>query len=88
MLLLALSCAASGQTKADRFDALVSTYGKAGFINVVLIGERGRIIYSRGVGGADFGAHVANTPQTKFGIDHQTTAGIVLAGIRINQKPV
>ena len=82
MLVLALSCGASGQTKADRFDALVSTYGKAGFINgVVLVGEHRKIIYARGVGQADFGAHVANTPETKFGIasiTKQFTAALVL----------
>lgn len=71
-----------GASKAERIDELVARYAKYGYLNgAVLVAERGKIIYEKGVGEANMVSHVPNTPRTKFGIaslTKQFTAVLVL----------
>ena len=84
LLAVALSfiLAFSEPTKSARFDELLSRSQKSGFLNgVVLVAERGEIIYAKGFGEADMNTHLPNTPQTKFGIGSitkQFTAALIL----------
>jgi CubicO group peptidase (beta-lactamase class C family) len=70
------------QTKTQRIDEIVRYYQEYGYLNgTVLVGEKGRIIYEKGVGEADFASHTPNTPLTRFGIGSitkQFTALLVL----------
>jgi CubicO group peptidase (beta-lactamase class C family) len=72
----------TGKTKTERIDEVVHYYHTRGDLNgALLVGENGRIIYEKGVGDANFSFHIANTPQTKFGIGSitkQFTALLVL----------
>ena len=73
LVLVQQACVCRGQDgstrKAAQIDDLVRRYGQCGYLNgAVLVAERGRIIYEKGVGEANFEAHTANTPQTEFGI--------------------
>jgi CubicO group peptidase (beta-lactamase class C family) len=68
--------------KALRIDQMVSRYEQCGYLNgAVLVAERGKIIYAKGVGDADMELHRPNTTQTRFGIasiTKQFTAVLVL----------
>ena len=67
---------------AQRIDQVVSRYQKLGYFNgAILVADRGRVIYAKGVGEADMTSHTPNAPQTKFGIasiTKQFTALLIL----------
>src|SRR5690349_3748889 len=70
---------------AQRIDQVVSRYQKLGYFNgAILVADRGRVIYAKGVGEADMTSHTPNAPQTKFGIasiTKQFTALLILQQI-------
>jgi CubicO group peptidase (beta-lactamase class C family) len=72
----------AAQTKVERIDEVVRYYHERGYFNgAVLVGEKGRIIYEKGMGEADFTSHIPNSPLTRFGIGSitkQFTALLVL----------
>lgn len=71
--------------KARRIDQLVSHYQNLGYFNgAILVADRGKVIYVKGVGEANMASHAPNTPQTKFGIasiTKQFTALLILQQI-------
>src|SRR5215469_16649307 len=82
ILLLHAPVQVAAQTKVERIDKVVRYYHERGYFNgAVLVGEKGRIIYEKGVGEADFKSHSPNTPLTRYGIGSitkQFTALLVL----------
>lgn len=68
--------------KAQSIDRVVAHYQKLGYFNgAILVADRGKVIYSKGVGKANFDYDIPNTPRTKFGIasiTKQFTALLVL----------
>jgi CubicO group peptidase (beta-lactamase class C family) len=73
LLFLASPVPIAGQAppldKAQRIEQLVSHYQKLGYFNgAILVADRGKVIYSKGVGKASFDYGIPNTPSTKFGI--------------------
>src|ERR1700758_2254431 len=55
--------------KTQRIDQVVSHYQKLGYFNgAILVADRGKVIYSKGIGKASFDYDIPNTPSTKFGI--------------------
>jgi CubicO group peptidase (beta-lactamase class C family) len=69
ILLLYAPVQVAAQTKVERIDEVVRYYHERGYFNgAVLVGEKGRIIYEKGAGEADFTSHAPNTPQTRYGI--------------------
>ena len=55
------------QTKADELDKLISIYAEYGkFDGSVLVAEKGKVIYKKGIGLADMEWNVPNQPDTKF----------------------
>ncbi len=86
---LALSLAAqtnhpSAET-SSRIAPLVSRYSQLGYLNgAVLVARHGTVLYSNGIGYANFASRTPNTPQTKFGIaslTKQFTAVLILQQI-------
>ncbi|HKW61941.1 MAG TPA: serine hydrolase domain-containing protein [Candidatus Acidoferrum sp.] len=75
--------------KAQRIDRVVSQYEKLGYFNgAILVADRGKVIYSKGVGQASFDYDIPNTPQTKFGIasiTKQFTALLILQQVAENK---
>jgi CubicO group peptidase (beta-lactamase class C family) len=56
-----------GQAKADKLDKLISAYAEYGQFNgSVLVAEKGKVIYKKGLGLADMEWNVPNQPDTKF----------------------
>jgi len=56
-----------GQAKVDKLDKLISVYAEYGKFNgSVLVAEKGKVIYKKGVGLADMEWNVPNQPDTKF----------------------
>jgi CubicO group peptidase (beta-lactamase class C family) len=56
-----------GQAKVDKLDQLISAYAEYGKFNgSVLVAEKGKVIYRKGVGLADMEWNVPNQPDTKF----------------------
>lgn len=68
--------------KALRIDQVVLRYQKLGFFNgAILVADRGKVIYAKGIGEANMNSHTPNTLQTKFGvasISKQFTALLIL----------
>ncbi len=68
--------------KAPRIDQVVSRYQRYGYFNgAMLVADRGKVIYSKGVGEANMTSHAPNAPGTKFdiaSITKQFTALLVL----------
>jgi CubicO group peptidase (beta-lactamase class C family) len=80
-LLAAAIPAAAQKTKAAQLDAYISPFAKAGhFSGVVVVGEKGKIIYEKAFGFANFELRVPNTPETIIGIASITKpmTGIIL----------
>lgn len=73
---------ASAQPVAARLDSVVEAAARAGtFSGVVLVADRGSVVYERAVGEANREWHVPNTPTTRFRIASATkqfTAALVL----------
>ncbi len=71
-----------GQAKADKIDKLISTYAEYGKFNgSVLVAEKGKVIYQKGLGLADMEWNVPNRPATKFrlgSITKQFTAMLIM----------
>jgi len=86
---LALSLAAQTDRPptetAARIAPLVSRYSQLGYLNgAVLVARHGTVLYSNGIGYANFASRTPNTPQTKFGIaslTKQFTAVLILQQI-------
>jgi CubicO group peptidase (beta-lactamase class C family) len=56
-----------GQAKVDKLDKLISVYAEYGKFNgSILVAEKGKVIYKKGVGLADMEWNVPNQPDTKF----------------------
>jgi CubicO group peptidase (beta-lactamase class C family) len=78
LLLAVISLAATEtrsftQTKAKRIDELLTLYHKYGQFNgVVLVGERGHVVYERAFGQANLEWGIPNTLDTKFEIASMT----------------
>lgn len=76
----------SGQTEATDLLRAITTYLEAHFaterfMGAVLVGQRGKILFSQGYGMANLEHSVPNTPQTKFrlaSVTKQFTAAAVL----------
>lgn len=74
-LLLLLPAVTRAQDRGARIDALMARYFAAGQFNgSVLVAERGRVIYSKGFGLANFEWSVPNAPDTRFRIGSITKA--------------
>lgn len=71
-----------GQDKVDKLDKLISTYAEYGKFNgSVLIAEKGKVIYKKGVGLADMEWNIPNQPDTKHrlgSITKQFTAMLIM----------
>lgn len=71
-----------GQAKADKLDKLVSAYAEYGKFNgSVLVAEKGKVIYKKGLGWADMEWNIPNQPDTKHrlgSITKQFTAMLVM----------
>src|SRR5438046_2009273 len=78
LLLVAINLAAVetrsfAQTKAKRIDELLTLYNKYGQFNgVILVAERGKVIYERAFGQANIEWGIPNTLDTKFEIASMT----------------
>lgn len=70
------------QDKVKKIDELVQKYNAIGQFNgAVLVAENGKVIYSKGIGYADFENKIVNTPDTKFrlaSITKQFTATLIM----------
>jgi CubicO group peptidase (beta-lactamase class C family) len=79
---LCASGAGGPDPRGSEFDRVISHYANCGYLQgAVLIAQHGHVIYAKGVGEANQGAHTPNTPQTRFGIasiTKQFTAALVL----------
>jgi CubicO group peptidase (beta-lactamase class C family) len=75
--------------RTQRIDQVVSHYQKLGYFNgAILVADRGKVIYSKGIGKASFDYDIPNTPITKFGIasiTKQFTALLVLQQVAENK---
>lgn len=83
VLLLILSTAAlSAETKSEKIDKILMEYYDARQLNgVVLVAEKGRVIYKKAFGYADYGWAIKNRVDTKFRIysaSKQFTAMLIL----------
>src|SRR5688500_7066135 len=64
---------AKGSAKAKRIDQLMTLYNRSGQFNgVVLVAERGKVIYKRAFGQANIEWGIPNTLDTKFEIASMT----------------
>jgi len=81
-LVILFSNGSSTETKRDKIDEIVNEYYKNHQFNgVVLVAEKGTIIYKKAYGYADFGWDIKNTVNTKFRIfsmSKQFTAMIIM----------
>ncbi|NOX17370.1 MAG: serine hydrolase [Chlorobi bacterium] len=81
-ILLSISAAVFAQTKPERLDELMNKYSDYGLFNgVVLVAEKGEIIYQKGFGFADYEWDVSNSPETKFrigSISKNFTAAVIM----------
>ncbi len=81
LMLFALQSLQS-QDKTQKIDELVQKYYALGQINgAVLVAEDGKVIYSKGVGMADFEAGIPNNADTKFrlaSVTKQFTATLIM----------
>lgn len=70
------------QDKSQKIDELVNKYYEMGEFNgALLVAEGGNIIYSKGIGYADFESKTPNTPDTKFriaSVTKQFTAALIM----------
>jgi CubicO group peptidase (beta-lactamase class C family) len=84
ILLLIISTAAlsAGTAKSEKIDKIMKEYHDARHLNgVVLVGEKGKIIYKKACGYADFAWGIKNRVDTKFriySISKQFTAMIIM----------
>lgn len=73
---------AAAQSRAERIEKLVDTYHRIGKFNgSVLVAEKGKVIYRKGVGEADKSWNIPNTPDTRFrigSVTKQFTATLIL----------
>ena len=71
-----------GQTKVDKLDKLIYAYAEYGKFNgSVLVAEKGKVIYKKGVGLADMEWNTPNQPDTKHrlgSITKQFTAMLIM----------
>jgi CubicO group peptidase (beta-lactamase class C family) len=71
-----------GQTKVDQLNKLISSYTEYGkFHGSVLVAEKGKVIYKKGLGLADMEWNIANRPDTKHrlgSITKQFTAMLIM----------
>jgi CubicO group peptidase (beta-lactamase class C family) len=72
----------SGQAKVDKLDKLIRTYAEYGKFNgSVLVAEKGKVIYKKGLGLADMEWNIPNQPDTKHrlgSITKQFTAMLIM----------
>jgi CubicO group peptidase (beta-lactamase class C family) len=82
LLLFALRYPALAQDKAAQIDALMSRYHEyRQFNGLILVAERGKVIYKKGLGLANMEWNVPNSPDTRFrlgSITKQFTAALIL----------
>ena len=82
LLLILPSAVLSTGTKSEKIDKIVKEYYDARHLNgVVLVAEKGKIIYKKAYGYADFGWGIKNRVDTKFRIysaSKQLTAMIIM----------
>lgn len=82
LLLILPSAVLSTGTKSEEIDKIVKEYHDARHLNgVVLVAEKGKIIYKKACGYADFGWGIKNRVDTKFRIysaSKQLTAMIIM----------
>jgi CubicO group peptidase (beta-lactamase class C family) len=73
---------AYGQAKADKLDKLIRAYAEYGKFNgSVLVAEKGKVIYKKGLGLADMEWNIPNKPDTKHrlgSITKQFTAMLIM----------
>ena len=71
-----------GQAKVDKLDKLISAYAEYGQFNgSVLVAEKGKVIYKKGLGLADMEWNIPNQPDTKHrlgSITKQFTSMLIL----------
>ena len=71
-----------GQAKVDKLDKLISAYGEYGKFNgSVLVADKGKVIYKKGIGFADMEWNIPNQPDTKHrlgSITKQFTAMLIM----------
>jgi CubicO group peptidase (beta-lactamase class C family) len=71
-----------GQAKVDKLDKLIRAYAEYGKFNgCVLVAEKGKVIYKKGVGLADMEWNISNQPDTKHrlgSITKQFTAMLIM----------
>jgi len=87
VLLLILSTAAlSAETKSEKIDKILKEYYDARQLNgVVLVAEKGKVIFKKAYGYADFGWAIKNRVDTKFRIysaSKQFTAMLIMQLVR------
>lgn len=79
---LVFCCSITAQDKTAQIDELVKKYYEYGQINgSVLVSENGKVIYSKGIGYADFENKIENKPDTKFNlasVTKQFTATLIM----------
>ena len=82
LVLLLFSTAVFGQTKPEKFDELMNKYFDYGLFNgVVLVAEKGEVVYQKEFGFANYEWNVPNTPETKFrigSISKNFTASVIM----------
>ena len=71
-----------GQAKVDKLDKLIRAYAEYGKFNgSVLVAEKGKVIYKKGLGLADMEWNIPNQPDTKHrlgSITKQFTAMLIM----------
>jgi CubicO group peptidase (beta-lactamase class C family) len=82
LCLFAFAFVASTFAQAEKIDALLKQYHEYGQLNgVVLVADKGKVIYEKGFGLANMEWGIPNTPETKFrigSITKQFTAALVM----------
>jgi CubicO group peptidase (beta-lactamase class C family) len=76
-----------GQAKTDKLDKLISVYAEYGKFNgSVLVAEKGKVIYKKGVGLADMEWNVPNQPDTKHRLGSITKQFTAMAVMQLVEK--
>src|SRR5690606_19648776 len=82
IILLIITTSVFAQTPVQKIEAIVDHYGKEGLFNgSILVAQKGKVIFQKGVGYANMEWNIPNTTTTKFrvgSITKQFTAMLIM----------